>query len=720
MANRVAAVARKEKTKLGLEALFAPDAIAVVGASGATDKLGHVVLRNILEGGYRGKVYPINPSADVILGLRCYPSVSAVRGPIDLAVIVVPRDAVAVVLQDCVKKRVKAAVVITAGFREIGPEGAKAEKEIVRIAREGGLRLLGPNCLGHIDTHSHLNATFAARMPLAGDISFISQSGALFSAILDMADSERVGFAKFVSLGNKADIDEIDLLEAWREDEASQVVIAYLEGITDGHRFMRVARDLTKRKPLVVVKSGVTAAGSRAVSSHTGTLAGSDAAYSAAFKQTGVIRVQTLDDLFDLGVAFAYQPLPRGRRLAIVTNAGGPGIMATDACGSVGLELARFQPETIEDMRNGLPSTASVYTPVDVVGDAGPERYRVAVKAVLNDPGVDGLLVLLTPQRLTDAVRTAEVVIDASRNSDKTIVTSFMGTLSVQAGVERLREARIPNYSFPEEAIAAFAAMNQQRDWMLKPIEGLKTFHVDRRAVERVMKRARADGRDTLGDIEAREVVEAYGLHTPRSALARSTDEAVALATEIGFPVAMKIVSPDILHKSDVGGVRLGIKSPEEARAADIAIVGNARKYAPGAQIWGVAIQEMVRPGKETIIGVSYDAQFGHLLAFGLGGIYVEVLKDIAFRVAPITPKDADEMIREIRSYLLLKGVRREKPSDIQAIVDGLLRVSQLVTDFPEIIEMDINPLMVHEEGQGATAVDVRIGLATPAQGQGS
>ncbi|MDA8188371.1 MAG: acetate--CoA ligase family protein, partial [Dehalococcoidales bacterium] len=615
----------------------------------------------------------------------------------------------------CVDKAVKAAVVITAGFREIGPEGVKAEKEIVRIAKEGGLRLLGPNCLGHIDTHSRLNATFAAGMPLTGNISFISQSGALFSAILDIADSERVGFAKFVSLGNKADINEIDLLDSWREDELSNVVIAYLEGISEGHRFIAVARDLTKAKPLIVLKSGVTSEGSRAVSSHTGTLAGSDAAYSAAFKQTGAIRVNTLETMFDFAIAFAYQPLPKGKRLAIVTNAGGPGIMATDACGKAGVDLAHFQPGTIDALRSKLPPTASVYNPVDVIGDAGPERYQVAIEAVLKDANVDGLLVLLTPQRLTDAVRTANVVINAAKKTRKTVLTSFMGTASVKAGVDRLREAKIPNYPFPEQGVAAFSAMNQQREWMLRPGEKVKSFRVNRAAVREVIKRVRDSGRDTLGDIEAREVVEAYGLRPPRSALARSTDEAVALAQEIGLPVAMKIVSPDILHKSDVGGVKLGVSTIDEVRAADQAIMRNARRYAPGARLWGVALQEMVLPGKETIVGVSLDPQFGHLLAFGLGGIYVEVLKDIAFRVAPITPREADQMVKEIRSYLLLKGVRREKPADVDAIVDALLRVSQLVTDFPEIIEMDINPLVVHEEGQGATAVDVRIGLSTVA-----
>lgn len=706
------AYAQRAKPRPALEALFAPRSVAVVGATRSEEKLGHVVLRNILEGGYKGKVYPVNPTVDVVLGLRCYPSVVSIPGPVEVAVIVVPRDQVASVMRDCVKKRVKSAVVITAGFREIGPEGAAAEREIVQIAREGGLRLLGPNCLGFIDTFTHLNATFAAKMPISGDISFISQSGALFSAILDMADREKVGFAKFVSLGNKADIDEIDLIDLWKQDEQSRVVIAYLEGISQGSRFIQAATDLTKRKPLVVVKSGTTAAGSRAVSSHTGTLAGSDAAYSAAFKQSGVIRVSTLEGMFDLAMIFAYQPLPKGRRLGIVTNAGGPGIMATDACERQGIELARFTSETIEALRANLPITASVYNPVDLVGDAGADRYRVGVTNVLRDPNVDGLLVLLTPQRLTDVEGTAKVVIEAARGSGKPVMTSFMGAATVERGVDLLRAARIPNYAFPERAIAAFEAMNRQREWMARPLGTLKTFRVKKAAVRQLLDRVREDGRESLGDIEARQVIEAYGLRPPRSELAGSPEESVQIAKRIGFPVAMKIVSPDILHKTEVGGVRLGLKTPEEVRAADEMIIKNARRYAPGARIWGVAVQEMVKPGKEVIIGVSLDPQFGHLVMFGLGGVYVEVLRDVSFRVAPVSPDNAEAMVREIRSYPLLRGVRREKPSDVDSVVDAILRISQLVTDFPEIVELDVNPLIVHEAGQGSTAVDVRIALS--------
>ena len=476
---------------------------------------------------------------------------------------------------------------------------------------------------------------------------------------------------------------------------------------------MRAATDLTKRKPLVVLKSGTTAAGSRAVSSHTGTLAGSDAAYTAAFKQSGVIRVDTLEGMFDLAVIFAYQPFPRGRRLAIVTNAGGPGIMATDACERHGIELSRFTSETIEALRVGLPPTASVYNPVDLVGDAGPDRYRIGITNVLKDPNVDGLLVLLTPQRLTDVEGTARVVIEAARTAEKPVMTSFMGAALVERGVDMLRDARIPNYPFPERAIVAFAAMNQQREWMSKPSGSPRTFRVRKSIVGEVLKRAREDGRESLGDIEARQVVEAYGLRTPRSELSRSAEESVEIARRIGFPVAMKIVSPDILHKTEVGGVRLGLRTREEVLAADEMIIRNARKYAPGARIWGVAVQEMVRPGKEVIIGVSLDPQFGHLIMFGLGGVYVEVLRDVSFRVAPLTPDDAEAMIREIRSYLLLRGVRRERPSDIESVTDAILRISQLVTDFPEIVELDVNPLIVHEVGQGSTAVDVRIALST-------
>lgn len=701
-----------------MQAFFAPESVAVVGASRNERGLGHTVLKNMLDAGFVGKIYPVNPKADEILGLKVYPSIVDIPDKVDLVVVVVPQPLVEQTMRDAVKKGAKGAVIITAGFREVGPEGAAAEREITRIAREGGMRILGPNILGIIDTKVRLNATFAAVQPEPGNIAFVSQSGALLTAILDWAVSERVGFSKIVSLGNKADLSEIDLFRALKDDDGSRVVVAYLEGVTNGAEFREAATALTKKKPLVVVKSGGTAAGSRAVSSHTGSLAGSDAAYDAAFKQCGILRAATMQDLFDISLAFAYQPLPTGRRLAIVTNAGGPGILATDACERKGLTLASFTPETIARLRENLPRAAAVYNPVDVIGDATADRYRVAIETVLEDPNVDALMVLLTPQAMTEIEETAEVTAKAGQNGKKPVLGVFMGGKAVEPGVRILQQAGVPNYTFPERAVEALVAMNRYRDWQVAPLERPESVAVDREAAAKVLNAAREAGRNALGDLEARGVMEAYGLRLPTNLLATNPEEAVEFARRIGYPVVMKIVSPDILHKSDIGGVRVGLRTDEEVAHAFSTIVANATRYMPDAKIWGVAVQEMVKPGREVILGVTHDPQFGHLIMFGLGGIYVEVLKDVAFRVAPLTRSEARQMVREIRSFPLLAGVRGQQPADLEAITDALLRVSQLVTDFPEIIELDVNPLVVNPAGGGATAVDARIILASGQRGQ--
>ena len=692
-----------------LRAFFNPASVAVVGASRNEKGLGHTVLKNILDFGFPGRVYAVNPKAACVLGLDCFPDLISIPGPVDLVVVVVPQPLVAGVMRDAVAKGAKGAVVITAGFREVGPEGLAAEREITRIAREGGMRILGPNILGIIDTKSRLDATFAAAQPSAGDIAFVSQSGALLTAILDWAVEEKVGFSKIVSLGNKADLSEIDMFLAFREDPDSKVIVAYLEGVTNGAEFRRAATLLTKKKPLVVVKAGGTAAGSRAVSSHTGSLAGSEAAYDAAFKQSGIVRAATMQDLFDISLALAYQPLPAGKRLAIVTNAGGPGILATDACERKGLQLASFAPATIAKLRDHLPRSANVYNPVDVIGDAQADRYEIAIDAILADPNVDSLLVLLTPQAMTEIEKTAEATVRAGQNGTKPVLASFMGGQAVQGGLRILKDGRVPNYTFPERAVEALVAMNRYRDWKLSPEERPASLKVDRGAAAAVIERARAAGRSALGDLEARGVIGAYGLRLPRNELAISASEAVQFARTIGYPVVMKIVSPDILHKSDAGGVRVGVKDDAEVSAAYNAIRANALRYNRDADIWGVAVQEMVKPGREVILGVTHDAQFGHLIMFGLGGIYVEVLKDVSFRLAPLTRTEADAMVHEIRSFPLLAGVRGQPPADLAAVVDALLRVSQLVTDFPEIIELDVNPLVVNPHGGGATAVDARI-----------
>ena len=692
-----------------LKAFSSPESIAVIGASREEEKLGFAVLHNIVQHGYEGRIYPVNPKADEILGLTCYASILDIPDPVELAVVVIPAKYVAQTLEDCGKKGVKGAIVISAGFRETGSQGAKMERALVDIARRYDMRLVGPNCLGIIDTIGKMNASFAVGMPRRGKIAFMSQSGALCTSILDMALAENVGFSRFISLGNKADLNEIDFVQAWGEDEESRVIMAYLEGIANGAQFMDVARMVTKSTPFIAVKSGSTSAGSRAVSSHTGTLAGSEKAYDSAFNQSGIIRADSVQELFDYSIAFARQPLPQNDRIAIVTNAGGPGIMATDALERAGLQLASMEPQTMEHLREHLPAAASVLNPVDVLGDALADRYAMAIDAVLNDPNVSGLIVILTPQIMTQIEETARAVGEASRRFDKPIFASFMGEMYTAPGVKILNEYNVPNYVVPERAVAAMRAMQRQVQWMERPLQTVEQFEADKAAVRRVFAKAREDGRLTIGDAEAREIMGAYGIRMPASSLAPTADEAVAFADEIGYPVVMKIASPDILHKTDVGGIKVGLRNANDVRDAFDLLIYRTTRFMPDAKVWGCLVQEMVSGAREVIVGMNRDPQFGPLLMFGLGGIYVEVLKDVAFRVAPISRQEALELVKEIRSYNLLRGVRGEKPADVDALVDVLLRVSQLVTDFPSVVEMDINPLMVLEAGRGAMAVDMRL-----------
>jgi acetyltransferase len=692
-----------------LEAIFAPQSVAIVGASPDPSKLGHRVLRNVVDNGFTGRVIPIHPTAAHVLDLPAYPSLSAVPDPIDLAVIVVPAAAVLAVVDECGRKGVRGLVVISAGFKEVGGTGKELERKLIALVRSYNMRMVGPNCLGIIDTTTKLNASFAALMPNPGQIAFMSQSGALCTAILDWSKNEGIGFSRFVSLGNKGDVDEVSLLQEWGGDADNRVILAYLEGINDGAAFIKTAREVTRETPVIAIKSGTTQAGTRAISSHTGSLAGSENAYEAAFNQSGILRARSMEELFDYALAFAYQPLIPGKRVAIVTNAGGPGIIATDAAERSGLALAQFTPETIAALQRDLPPAASVFNPIDVIGDARSDRYRVALAAALADPNVDAVLVLFTPQAGSEPEETARVVAELSAKQPKPVVTSYMGAASLGPALKLLNEHRIPNYAFPERAIAALRAMARQREWSEHPAGEYVRYDVDQARVREVFARVRAAGRVELGEIEAREVIEAYGMRLPKSQLARSPDEAAAIATEFGFPVVMKISSPDILHKSDIGGVKVGVPDASTARDIYELIEYRARKYNPDATVWGVLVQEQVRKGREVLVGVNRDPQFGPLVVFGLGGIYVEVLKDVAFRLAPITREEAREQIREIRTFPLLKGVRGEAPADLAAAEEIILRVSQLVTDFPEIVEMDINPLVIHNQGEGAIVLDARI-----------
>jgi acetyltransferase len=549
-------------------------------------------------------------------------------------------------------------------------------------------------------------------MPPTGHIAFMSQSGALCTSILDWALAKGIGFSRFVSLGNKADIDEIDLLEAWEKDPHSRVILLYTEGLTDGQRFMEVARRVTKKTPVVAVKSGTTSAGSRAVSSHTGSLAGSEQAYRAAFKQAGVVRAESIEEMFDFSTAFSYQPPLKGNRVAIVTNAGGPGIMATDAVERAGLQMASLSDETMQFLQENLPSASNIYNPIDVLGDALADRYGLALKAVMEDDGVNGVMVILTPQVMTQIEGTAEVVAQVAAQYDKPVVGCFMGEAKVGVGIRVLNRHRVPNYAFPERAANVLRAMASYHRWCQTPPMERSTFKVDEAKVTALFERVKSEGRLSIGDAEAREVMQAYGIPVPASGLARSAEDAVRLAEELGFPVVLKIASPDILHKTDIGGIKLDLRTPVDVRDAFDLLTYRATRYMPNAEIWGCQVQEMVRGGREVILGMNRDPQFGPLMMFGLGGIYVEVLKDVSFRVAPFSRQEARAMLTEIQAVNLLRGVRGEPAADMEAIEEILLRLSQLVIDFPEIVEMDINPLMVFEKGRGASGVDMRLVLS--------
>ncbi len=688
-----------------------PGGVAVIGASASPGKLGYQVLENIVQYGYEGKVYPVNPKAEEILGLPVYKSVLDVPDPVDLAVVLVPARFVPGVLAECGQRGLSGAVVISAGFREVGREGKALEQQVIDIARRYGMRLIGPNVLGIIDTVCKLNASFAAGMPRHGHIAFMSQSGALCTSVLDMALGQSIGFSRFYSIGNKADIDEIDLLKGWAVDPETKAIVGYLEGISDGPEFMRVAREVTRRKPIIAIKSGTTSAGSRAVSSHTGTLAGSEKAYDAAFRQVGIIRASSVQDLFDYAQAFARQPVLARDAIAVVTNAGGPGIMATDAIERAGMRLASLTPETQQVLREALPAAASAANPIDVLGDALADRYALAIKATLADPNVGAVLVVLTPQTMTQIPETAEALGKLAQGSRKPVFAAFMGDLAVRPGAEMLTRYSVPNYQVPERAVAAMAAMWHYRQWLNTPELNVDPLDVDRDKVRQVFARVREEGRVTIGDAEARAVLEAYGIPLPKSVLASTADEAVAAAESIGYPVVTKIASPDILHKTDIGGIKLNLSSASDVRDAFDLLVYRASRYMPDATIWGCQVQQMVKGGREVIIGMNRDPQFGPLLMFGLGGIYVEALKDVTFRVAPIDRREAREMLGEIRSYNLLRGVRGEKSSDMDAIADTIIRISQLVTDFPEVVELDINPLMVFEAGKGVLGIDMRLAL---------
>ena len=698
--------------KLKLDSIFRPTSVAIIGASATPGKVGYVLVRNLLKSGFNKKIYPINPAGGQILGLKAYKSVSVVPDEIELAVIAIPAQHVYQVIQECGEKGVKSVIIISAGFKETGKDGADLERKIVSIARKYGMNIQGPNCLGIINTHTPLDLSFAAALPKKGGIGFISQSGALGTAVLDWVIKEEIGFHSFVSLGNKADLDEVDFIEAMAEDPEIKVILMYIESIERGQEFVEIASVATKKKPIIVVKGGTSSAGAKAAGSHTGALVGSFLAYQKAFDKCGVILAETMEDLFNYAVAFTEQPLPHDEGLAIVTNAGGPGILATDLVEKLGLKMSELKDDTRDKLRKGLPAAASINNPIDILGDAGADRYAYSIEEALWDEGVHVVVVLLTPQAMTDSQATADSVVRLhEKYSTKPIITVFMGGLGVALATKHLKEKGIPCFDFPEKGIKTVDALYKYARYIRLPELAPIKYQVNEKRVKSIFDSVRSDRRQILLPPEAADVARAYGIPAPPCLLAENSKQAVEHAESIGYPVVMKIVSPDILHKTDVGGVVLNITNSKEVEQVFNDILIKSRSAYPDAKIYGVSVDKMVQKGREMIIGMSRDPQFGPMLMFGLGGIYVNFLKDVSFRLAPLNIREVQSMISETKSYTLLKGIRGEPPADIEALQDAILRISQLVSDFQEISEMDINPILVYKENEGCIALDVKITL---------
>jgi acetyltransferase len=689
-----------------LDVLFRPESIAVIGASRTPGKVGHEVLSNLVEGGFGGRLIPVNPSADEILGLKCCGTMAGCEGTVDLAVIALPAPLVADAVRDAIDAKTRAIVILSAGFGEAGSQGILVQAKIAQLCRDAGVRLLGPNCLGVINTSHRLNASFAKHMPKTGGVSVLSQSGALCTAVLEWAHAHDVGLAKVASIGNKADLDETELLKLFAADEETRIVVGYLETITRGDEFILAARALTSSKPFILLRAGGTRAGMWAASVHTGNLAGADIAYAAAFKRAGIIRAESLDSLFDHISAFARQPLPRGDRVAVITNAGGPAVMAADAVERVGLKLAKLDGEVVEKLRRELPATSSTYNPIDILGDADPQRYASVVEAAQQDESVDATIVILTPHAMTKPSETVRAIVERV-NGDKPLLLVFLG----QPNGERWSDYRLPVYSSPERAVTALHSMHEYWLWRHRPEYVLTRFPVNRRRVERIIMRHLRTNNRQIGEVEAKEVLRSYDFDVPDGAMANSPQEAVEIAERIGFPVAMKVVSPDILHKSDVGGVKLNVASAEDVHDTCDLLMLRIGRRAPGARVEGVYVEKMCGQGLQVVLGVTSDARFGPLLIFGLGGAFVDRLRGFSCHLAPITADEAMQMLSETRSSALLQGMAGHMDVDLSAIISGLQRISQLATDFPQVKELSIDPYLVGPKGTQARVVDARITL---------
>ena len=692
---------------------LSPSSIAIIGAS-EKPGVGKAIFLNILNG-YRGKIYPITPSSSSVFGIKAYKSVLDIPEDVDLAVVATPSKIVPSVMEEIGKKKIKASIIVSAGFKEVDESGAKLEQQIQEIGRHHGIRIIGPNCLGimSLTEQNLMNLTFLKITPKYGEIALVSQSGAICAATVEDAMAQGIGFSKVISMGNKVDMDENDILELLEEDPSTKVILMYLEDIHDGRRFLNIAKRITleKRKPIIVLKSGRTPEGAKAAMSHTGALMGSDEIYESVFKQSGVIRVDTMQELFELSTAFSKQPLPvNDKGVVIVSNAGGPAIISTDSCSKYGIQMADIS-NSKDVISKVIPPHGSSKNPVDIVGDADFNRFEKVLREVLSNQNVGSVVTMCTPSATLDYNELAKTIIRTSKNTGKTVLAALMGLAEGLENKQILSEGGVPHFMYAEPAIRALESMYRFSKWLNIKNDYIKTFSVDKDKVRDILLGVKRQGRSNLLEDEGYEVLKAYGFPVPKSILVNNENDAISASNNIGYPVVMKISSKDVIHKSDAGGVKVGLKNDDEVRNAFNLILHSVKTHYPDASINGIIVQEMITNSRETILGAKQDKLFGALLMFGLGGIYVEILKDVNFRLAPISESEAKVMVESIKTIGLLKGARGEKPSDLSSIVDCLLRLSQLVIDFPEIEEFDINPLLVLEEGKGSRVADVRIGI---------
>ena len=694
-----------------LDKIMRPKAIAVIGASTKDHTIGSDIMKRLKEYNFTGDIYPVNPKGGEIQGFKAYTSVKEIPGNVDLAIIVIAQKFVLNAIDECHEKGIKGICIISAGFKEAGEEGAKAEKELVAKLKEYGMRCVGPNCLGVVNTAPDIkmDGCFAESLPERGNIGFVSQSGALGGGILNILKDLNLGFAQFISIGNQADVNAETAIEYWENEDDVKQILLYMESIQNPANFRKLATRITKKKPILALKAGRSAAGASAASSHTGSLAGADKAANALLQQSGVIREYSLKNLFSTAKVFATSPIPKGDRVAIITNSGGPGIMATDAVCEYGMQMAKISDETKAKLRSFLPAAASVKNPIDMIASAPIEHYKQTLETVIADENVDMIAVIYLPFLGLKDIDVAQALMEIkAKNPEKPIIGIFMTKNEFFTKISNM-DVNMPFFMYAEEAADGFNRLNQQRLWMERPEGKIPVYDVDKAKAEKIIKGAVADGRAQLTTLESIDVLDAYGIRACKYGLATNEEEVVNLGNSIGYPVVMKMTSKTTSHKTDVGGVRVNIQSEEQLRAEYKDLIAKLTEKGLIDGLEGVIIQEMVKGNREMVCGIATDPQYGPMMMFGLGGVFIETMKDVTFRIAPLTDVDADEMIKSVKAYELLKGARGTKPADMAQIQETLLRLSQMVNDFKFIDELDINPLLISEKTGEGIAVDGRI-----------